>query len=90
MPIATSHFNLTNGVRQRIVNALGMAQHVCIHNHEHSNNVNVYIGGSDVTTSNGIHAQSTLTSQITIGPDDELYAVADGNAELHVLIVKQD
>ena len=90
MPITTSHFNLTAGVPQRIVNAQGMAQHVCVHNDEHSNNVNVYIGGSDVTTSNGIHAQSTLTSQITIGPDDELYAIADGSAELHVLIVKQD
>lgn len=90
MPISTSHFALTNGVRQRIVNADGMAQHVCIHNHEHSNSVNVYIGGSDVTTSNGIHAQSSLTSQITIGPEDELYAIADGNAEIHILIVKQD
>lgn len=90
MPIVTNHFNLTTGVRQRIVNSMGMPQHVCIHNHEHSNSVSVYIGGSDVTTSNGIHAQSTLTSQITIGPDDELYAIADGSAEIHVLIVKQD
>lgn len=90
MPIVTSHFNLTANVRQRIVNAMGLPQHVCIHNHEHSQNVTVYIGGSDVTTANGIHAQSTLTSQITIGPDDELYAIADGSAEIHVLIVKQD
>ena len=90
MPIVTNHFNLTAGVRQRIVNAMGIPQHVCIHNHEHSSSVSVYIGGSDVTTSNGIHAQSTLTSQITIGPDDELYAIADGSAEIHVLIVKQD
>ena len=90
MPIKTSHFNLTNGVRQRIVDSMGIPQHVCIHNHEHSNSVEVYIGGSDVTLNNGIHAQSTLTSQITIGPDDELYAIADGNAEIHVLVVKQD
>lgn len=68
-----------------------MAQHVCIHNHEHSSNSNVYIGAEDVTVENGIHAQSTLTSQITIGPGDALYAVADtADCELHVLVVKED
>jgi hypothetical protein len=90
MPIKTRQFNLTNNVRVRIVDSMGIPQHVCIHNHEHSQNVEVYIGGSDVSLTNGIHAQSTLTSQITIGPDDELYAIADGNAEIHVLVVKQD
>jgi len=90
MPIVTKHYALTNGVKKQIVPPQGIPQHVCIHNHEHSNNVSVYIGGTDVTTSNGIHAQSTLTSQIALGPDDELWAIADGSAELHVLIIKQD
>jgi hypothetical protein len=90
MPIVTQQFNLTNGVRQRIVNSMGNPQQVFVHNHEHSKNTEVYIGGSNVTLANGIHETSTSTLQITIGPDDELYAIADGNAEIHVLIVKQD
>ena len=90
MPISTAHFSVGT-TRVKIVQAATIAQHVCIHNHEHSNSNNVYVGGADVTTSNGIHAQSTLTSQITIGPGDDLWAIADGGTnEVHVLVVKQD
>lgn len=90
MPITTTHYSIGTAASQ-IVAPNAMSQHVCIHNHEHSNNSNVYVGGSDVTVGNGIHAQSTLTSQITIGPGDALYAVADtADCELHVLVVRQD
>lgn len=90
MPITTAHYTLTAGVRTKIVSADTMPQHVCIHNHEHSSSSTVYIGGSDVTVSNGIHAQATLTSQITIGPGDDLWAIADAEAVLHILVIKQD
>jgi hypothetical protein len=90
MPISTAHYSVGTAIVQ-IVAPDRQAQHVCIHNHEHAENSHVYIGGSDVTIGNGIHAQSTLTSQITIGPGDALYAVADtADCELHVLVVKQD
>lgn len=90
MPITTAHYSV-GLTRVQIVAPDVMAQHVCIHNHEHSANSNVYIGASDVTVENGIHAQATLTSQITIGPGDSLYAVADtAGCELHVLVVKED
>lgn len=90
MPIYTSHFTVSL-TPVRIVEARTVSQHVCIHNHEHSSSGDVFIGGSDVTINNGIHAQPTLTSQITIGPGDDLWAVADTeNQELHVLVVRQD
>jgi len=90
MPITTSHYSV--GLTPvKIVQGQNMSQHICIHNHEHSSNSNVFVGGSDVTINNGIHAQATLTSQITIGPGDDLWAVADtADCELHVLVVKQD
>ena len=90
MPITTAHYQVGT-TRVQIVGPDVMAQHVCIHNHEHSSNSNVYVGGTDVTVNNGIHAQATLTSQITIGPGDSLWAVADTqNCEIHVLVVKED
>jgi hypothetical protein len=90
MPISTAHYSVGT-TRVKIVEAANIAQHICIHNHEHSSANNVFIGGSDVTASNGIHAQATLTSQMILGPGDDLWAIADGGTnELHVLVVKQD
>lgn len=90
MPIINNHFTVGTAAVQ-IVPAAMNGQHVCIHNHEHSANANVYIGGSDVTIGNGIHAMPTLTSQVTIGPGDSLWAVSDtANQELHVMVIKQD
>lgn len=90
MSILTAHYQV-GLTRVKIASADTNPQHVCIHNHEHSSNANVYIGGVDVTVGNGIHAQPTLTSQITIGPGDDLWAVSDtAGQELHVLIVRQD
>lgn len=90
MPIYSNHYSVGTA-RVQIVGPDTMSQEVCIHNHEHSSNANVFIGGSDVTVDNGIHAQPTLTSQIVIGPGDSLWAVADtDDQELHVLVVKQD
>jgi len=91
VPIYTRQYTLPLNSRVQIVSPDSMSQHVCIHNHEHSSNSTIYIGGSDVTTSNGIHAQATLTSQITIGPGDSLWAISDtANVDIQVLVVKQD
>lgn len=91
MPIYTAHYTLPLNSRVQIVAPDSMSQHVCIHNHEHASNSTIYIGGPDVTTSNGIHAQATLTSQVTIGPGDSLWAISDtNNTVIHVLVIKQD
>jgi hypothetical protein len=91
MPISTAQFTLTANTPRQIVPPDRMNQHVCIHNHEHSQNREIYIGKSGVTTSTGIHAVATQTSMITIGPGDDLWAVsADNGVEIQVLVVKQD
>ena len=92
MPIATAQFTLTSNVRQQIVSASTQPQHVCIHNHEHNLNKEIFIGNSTVTTTTGIHAVATQTSLITIGPGDDLWAISgeNGTVSLHVLVVKQD
>jgi hypothetical protein len=91
MPIMTQQFTLAADVRQRVVAPDVMSQHVCIHNHEHSQNSEIFIGNSTVTISTGIHAVATQTSMITIGAGDDLWAISDTDGvEMHVLVVKQD
>jgi hypothetical protein len=91
MPITTAQFTLTANTPRQIVAPDRMNQHVCIHNHEHSANSEIYIGNSTVTTATGIHAVATQTSMLTIGPGDDLWAVSDtNNVEMQVLVVKQD
>lgn len=91
MAIITQQFTLTKNVPLQIVAPDRMSQHVCIHNHEHSQNKEIFIGNSTVTTTTGIHSVATQTSMITIGPSDDLWAVSGevGTVTIHVLVVKQ-
>jgi hypothetical protein len=91
MPITTAQFTLTANTARQIVPPDTMSQHVCIHNHEHNANKEIYIGNSSVTTTTGIHAVATQTSMITIGAGDDLWAVsAENGVVIQVLVVKQD
>lgn len=91
MPITTAQYTLTANTPRQIVAPDRMNQHVCIHNHEHAQNSEIYIGNSTVTTSTGIHAVATQTSMIDIGPGDDLWAVSDtSDVEIQVLVIKQD
>ena len=72
-----------------VVTADENSQQVVLHNHEHSNNHEIYLGPDGVTTSTGLHLIHSETIHLTVAPGDKLYAVADGsNRELHVLIRK--
>ncbi len=91
MPISTAQFTLAANVRRQIVQPDRMAQHVCIHNHEHNSNKQIFIGNSTVTTTTGIHSVATQTSMITIGAGDDLWAISeDDGVSMHILVVKQD
>jgi hypothetical protein len=91
MPITTTQFTLLAGVRQQIVSPSSQSQHVCIHNHEHSQNREAFIGNSSVTVTTGIHAVATQTSMITIGPGDDLWAITDdASVVMHILVIGQD
>ena len=88
MTVKTYGYDLVANVRTLVVPPSTGVQHVCIHNHEHSQNREIFLGGSDVTLENGMHAVATQTSVIQLLPMDELYAIADSNCNLRILVVK--
>jgi hypothetical protein len=88
MTVKTYGYDLVANVRTLVVPPSTGVQHVCIHNHEHSQNREIFIGGPDVTLTNGMHAVATQTSVIQLLPMDELYAIADSNSNLRILVVK--
>jgi hypothetical protein len=90
MPVTTYAYDLVANVRTLVVPAKTMSQEVCIHNHEHNQNREVFLGNSGVTLANGMHAVATQTSIITLGPNDDLYAIADSNCNLRIMVVTQD
>jgi hypothetical protein len=88
MAIKTYSYNLLTGVRTLVVPASVSVQHVCIHNHEHNQNHEIYVGGPDVTLANGMHAVATETGVLQILPGDELFAIANQASNLRILVVK--
>ncbi len=88
MTVKTYGYNLVANVRTLVVPPSTSVQHICIHNHEHNQNHEIFIGGPDVTLTNGMHARATETSIIQLLPMDELYAIADSNSNLRILVVK--
>ena len=88
MTVKTYGYNLVANVRTLVVPPSTGVQHVCIHNHEHSQNREVFIGGPNVTLDNGMHAVATQTSVIQLLPMDELYAIANQDCNLRILVVK--
>jgi hypothetical protein len=91
MPVVSQRFTLSNTAVTRVVTATTQPQLVQLHNASKSSNNFIMIGGSNVTTANGYHIDNAESIQITLMPNDELYAVSDPNGlELHVLAVKQN
>ena len=67
----------------KIISSQNFEQTVYLHN-DHSSKM--YIGGSDVTTTNGFHLTQDTNINIRIPQDNELYAVvASGSGDLHIL-----
>jgi hypothetical protein len=89
MPVQTFAYNLVQNVRTLVVGASNSVQHVCIHNHDHNQNKEIFIGGPDVTVANGMHAVATATGTVQLLPGDELYAItAQTDLNLRILVVK--
>jgi hypothetical protein len=88
MTVQTYGYDLEANVRTLVVPASVSVQHVCIHNHEHNQNHEIFIGGSDVTLTNGMHAVATATGQVQLMPGDELFAIANQSCNLRILVVK--
>ena len=62
---------------QLIAHATFNPMRVLVHNHEHSSNNDIYIGGSAVTVSTGLHVPETETLEIFIAAGDLLWACAN-------------
>jgi hypothetical protein len=88
MAVLTYGYNLVANVRTLVVPASVSVQHVCIHNHEHNQNHEIFIGGRDVTLTNGMHAVATATGTVQLLPSDELYAISNVDCNLRILVVK--
>jgi hypothetical protein len=88
MTVQTYGYNLLANVRTLVVPASVGVQHVCIHNHEHNQNHEIFVGGPDVTLTNGMHAVATATGTVQLLPMDELYAIANQDCNLRILVVK--
>jgi hypothetical protein len=88
LAVKTYAYDLQANVRTLVVPASVGVQHVCIHNHEHNQNHEIFIGGSDVTLANGMHAVATQTGTVQLLPMDELYAIANVACNLRILVVK--
>jgi hypothetical protein len=69
----------------RILEAENTNRHVYFHD---DSSHAVYLGGSDVTTSNGLHIPKNALLEMFIPADEELWAVS-GNADQTVSILYQ-
>ena len=89
MPVKTFGYDLVQNVRTQVVPPAIEPQEVCIHNHEHSQNKEIFIGNETVTVENGMHAVATQTSIIVLQPNDALWAITanSGGANLRVMVV---
>jgi hypothetical protein len=89
MAVKTYGFDLVQDVRTLVVGSSVSVQHVSVHNHEHSLNKEIFIGGADVTVDNGMHAVAKETVTVQLLPGDELYAItSQTNCNLRILVVK--
>jgi hypothetical protein len=88
MTVKTYGYDLVENVRTLVVPASVGVQHVCIHNHEHQSNREIFIGGPDVSLTNGMHAVATQTGTVQLLPGDELFAIANNSCNLRILVVK--
>ena len=87
MTIATAQYTLGTA-RIMIAGPDDMAQRVTVHNSESGQQV--FLGGSDVTTSNGVHLDGKETRQITLNPGESLYGVSTAARAIGVMIQKQE
>ncbi|HEY7823401.1 MAG TPA: hypothetical protein VIG24_11225 [Acidimicrobiia bacterium] len=80
MTIRAAQISLAQNVVQRLTDASVMPQQVHIHNHEHSNSRNLYVGGgSDVDETNGHHILPTQDMVFELLPGDAIYGMTPDN-----------
>lgn len=90
MPIYSNQFTVGTATAIEIVAPDVEAQEAWIHDHQHSQSTELFIGNAQVTASTGLHLQSTETEKFLIPPNDALYAISTGgDINVHVMRVTQ-
>jgi hypothetical protein len=70
--------------RQLVIPVDGSTQEVHVHNESGT----MYIGGADVTSSNGFKLDNNDKTVLTVHPGDQIYAVTNtGTAVLMILVL---
>jgi len=91
MPVFSQQLSIGT-VPSLVIAEQAMAQQVYLYNAQKNDNQNIYVGGSaDVTITTGHHLAHSSDLTLTLGPQDQLWAVSDANGRtLTVLNVRQD
>ena len=71
----SASISITPDTAVKILDSQNFEQHIYVHNN-HSNKM--YLGGSDVTPSNGLHLDNGELIEIRVPQDNELYAKSEG------------
>jgi len=70
----SASISITPDTAVKILDSQNFEQHIYVHNN-HSNKM--YLGGSDVTASNGLHLDNGELIEIRVPQDNEIYAISD-------------
>ena len=90
MPVGQAQYTLTLGTAIEIVGADVMPHDVILHNMTKSSNEYIYVGGPDVSVGNGLHIDPGGTLQLTLQPNDTMWAVSDpGGLEVGVVDIRK-
>jgi|TARA_A100001391_G_scaffold176544_1_gene139761 hypothetical protein len=74
---------LNNSSAVKIISSVNYEQTINLHN---SSGNNMFLGGSDVSTSNGYHLPNNTDVVVRVQQDNELWGLmATGSGEIHVL-----
>lgn len=70
----SASISITPDTAVKILDSQNFEQHIYVHNN-HSNKM--YLGGSDVTASNGLHLDNGELIEIRVPQDNEIYAISE-------------
>ena len=83
----TYSLGTTNSVQ--IVEPHTAPQHVSVHDHTKQGNRSLFIGGADVSTTNGFHILATENFTLVLPAGESLHAITTGDTiDVQVLIAK--
>lgn len=89
MPIITRQFSLEQDTPVLIATADNMPQEVHVHNHEHAQGRDLYIGpNSDVSETNGHHVIAEADMVIQLRPNDELWGMTPDGPGCDVTVLQ--